>query len=88
MMKEGLGADVELDRMDNNNGDENPYRDLTVNNTERVEMSHSSMEQWAILSNVINYAQHSKKPKNFHFTTIKLAKLNKMVNDKDKNESL
>ena len=74
--------------MDNNNGDKNPHRDLIVNNIDRVEMSHSQMEQWSILSNVINYVQHSVNPKNFHFTTIKPAKLNKMVKDKDKNESL
>ena len=42
-----------LDRMDDNNGDENPYRDLVVNNADRVEMSHPPMEQWSILSNVI-----------------------------------
>ena len=42
-MKEELDADIELDRMDNNNGDENPYRDLIVNNADRVEMSHSQM---------------------------------------------
>ena len=88
MMKEELDVDAELDRMDNNNGDENPYRDLIVNNADRVEMSHSQMEQWSILSNVINYVQHSKNPKNVHFTTIKPAKLNKMVKVKDKNESL
>ena len=88
MMKEELDADVELDRMDNNNGDENPYRHLMVNNADRVEMSHSPMEQWSILSNVINYVQHSKNPQNFHFVTIKPAKCNKIVKDKDKNESL
>ena len=37
MVKEELDADVELDRMDNNNGDKNPYRDLIVNNADRVE---------------------------------------------------
>ena len=53
--KEELDADTELDRMDDNNGEENPYRDLVVNNADRVEMSHSPMEQWSILSNVTNY---------------------------------
>ena len=76
--KEELDVDVELDRMDNNNGDENPYRDLIVNNADKVEMSHAPMEHWSILSNVINYVQHSKNPKNFHFVTVKPAKLNKM----------
>ena len=64
-MKEELDADVDLDRIDDNNGDENPYRDLVVNNADRVEMSHSPMEQWSILSNVINYVQHSRNPFKF-----------------------
>ena len=62
-----MNADVELDRMDNNNGDENPYKELMVNNANRIETSQSQMEQWLILSNVINYVQHSKNPRNFHF---------------------
>ena len=53
-VKEELDADAKLDRMDNNNGDENPYRNLVVHNADTVEMSHSPMEQWSILSNVIN----------------------------------
>ena len=87
-MKEELSADVELDRMDNNNGDKNPYRDLVVNNVDRVEMSHSPMEQWSILSNVINYVQHSRNPLNFHFVTVKPAKLNKTVKIKDNSNTL
>ena len=31
-IKEELDTDVELDRMDDNNGDENPYKELIVNN--------------------------------------------------------
>ena len=29
------------------------------------------MEQWSILSNVINYVQYSKIPKSFHYMIIK-----------------
>ena len=88
-VKEELDADAELDRMNNNNGDENPYRNLIVNNADRVEMLHSQMEQWSIPSNVINYVQHSKNSLNFHYVTIKPAKLNnKIVKDKDKNKFL
>ena len=32
------------------------------------------MEQWSILSNVINYMQYSKNPKNFHSMTIRPVK--------------
>ena len=36
------------------------------------------MEQWSILSNVINYVQYGKNPKNFHAMSIK--SLNKKKN--------
>ena len=87
-VKEELDADAELDRMDINNGDENPCRDLIVYNKDRVEMSYSPMEQWSILSNVINNMQHSRSPLNFHLMTIKPAKCNKTVKIKDKGKTL
>ena len=45
--------------MDNNNGDKNPYKELMVNNANRIETLQSQMEQWLILSNVIKYVPHS-----------------------------
>ena len=36
------------------------------------------MEQWSILSNVINYVQHSKNPKNFHAISVKSINKNKV----------
>ena len=39
------------------------------------------MEQWSILSNVINYMHHNKNPKNFHSVMIRPAKCNKAVKD-------
>ena len=57
--------------MDNNSGDENPYKELIVNNVSKIENMLSQMEQWSILSNVINYVQYSKDPKNFHDMIIK-----------------
>ena len=42
--------------MDNRNGEIN----LIVNNAEKTEPSMTQMEQWSILSNVLNYVQHSK----------------------------
>ena len=87
-MKEELDANVELDRVDDNNGDENPYRDLVVNNVDGIEMSHLQMEQWSILSNVIIYVQNSRNPQNFHIMTVKLAKLNKIANIRDNSKTL
>ena len=91
MIKEELDADVELERMDSNSRDENPHKELIVNNTGKIDSTLTQMEEWSILSNVINYVQYSKNPKNFHSMTIKSAKLNKVVKNtksRNTNESL
>ena len=36
------------------------------------------MEQWSILSNVTNYVQYSKNPKNFHSMIIKPVNTNRI----------
>ena len=35
-----------------------------VNNTEKLEPLVTQMEQWSILSNVVNYTKYDKHPKN------------------------
>ena len=39
---------------------QNPYQELVVNNTEKIEPLMTQMEQWSILSNVLHYVQHSR----------------------------
>ena len=77
-MKEEIDPDVELDKMDDNSGDENPDRELIVNNAGKVESMLSQMEQWMILSNVLNYAQYSRNPEKFHTMSIKPINKNKI----------
>ena len=43
----------ELSKTDDTSRDMSPYRELIVNNAEKVETVLSQMEQWSILSNVI-----------------------------------
>ena len=50
----------QLNRMDDNSGEINPYRELLVNNAEKIELPMTQMEQWSILSNIFNYVQYSK----------------------------
>ena len=76
-IKEEIDPDVELDRMDNNSGDENLYRELIVNNAGKIESTLSQMEQWSILNNIINYMKYSKNPKNLHAFSIKPINRNK-----------
>ena len=37
--------------MDDDNGEVNPYREVIVNNAEKIEMQKSQMEQWSVLCN-------------------------------------
>ena len=74
IMKEEIDQDVELDKMNDNSGDENPYRELIMNNAGRIENILSKMEQWSILSNVINYVQYSKKSQKLSCNVSKIYK--------------
>ena len=49
-----------LSRRDDKNGETNPYQELIVNKAEKIELLMTQMEQWSIMSNVINYIQHSR----------------------------
>ena len=59
-MKLEMEQEKQLSQMDDDNGEANPYRELIVNNAEKIEMQKTQMEQWSILSNSLNYVQHSK----------------------------
>ena len=86
-MRDEIDLDMELDRVDDDSRDENLYQELIVNNAIKIDSASSQMEQWSILSNVINYVQYSKNPKDFHTMTIRPVN-NKRLNSilKDKNE--
>ena len=77
-MRQEIDQDIELDKMDDTNGDENPYRKLIMNNTGKIKTTLSQMEQWSILSNVINYVQYDNNPKNIHSMSVR--SINKMKN--------
>ena len=59
-MKHEIEQEKQLNRMDDDSGEVNPYRELVVNKAEKIEMQKTQMEQWSILSNLLNYVQHSK----------------------------
>ena len=57
--------------MDDDSGEVNLYRELVVINAEKIEMQKTQMEQWSILSNLLNYVQHSKFNSMSHSFNIK-----------------
>ena len=50
----------QLNKIDDTSRETNPYKELIVNNAEKIEPLMTQMEQWSILSNVLNYVQHSR----------------------------
>ena len=48
----------------------NPYKELIVNNAEKIEPVLTQMEQWSILSNILNYIQYDKHPENYHSLSV------------------
>ena len=60
MIQQEIEQEKQLSKIDDINGEINPYRELIVNNTERTEPLMTQIEQWSILSNILNYVQHSK----------------------------
>ena len=63
-IKQEIEAD-KLDKIDDNNCKINPYHEIITNKIERDDAIISQMEQWLILSNVVNYVQYDRYPKDF-----------------------
>ena len=60
MIQQEIEQQRQLNRMDDRNREINPYRELMISNAEKTEPPITQMEQQSILSNVLNYVQHSK----------------------------
>ena len=65
-LQQELEQEKQLDKIDDINGDTNMYKEMIVNNAEKIEPLLTQMEQWSILSNMLNYIQYDRHPKNFH----------------------
>ena len=71
MVKHEIEQEKQLSQMDDDSGEVNPYRELVVNNVEKIEMQKTQVEQWSILSNSLNYVQHSRFNSMSHSLNIK-----------------
>ena len=69
-------------------GDTNPYKEMIVNNAEKIEPLLAQMEQWSILSNTLNYIQYDKHPKNFHNLGISAANFYKHGSNAEKEKGM
>ena len=60
MIQQEIEQIKQLSRIDDRNGEINPYGELMVNNADKTESLMTQKEQWSIFSNILNYVQHSK----------------------------
>ena len=67
-IQQGIEQEKQLNRINDNNGEINPYKEKT----ERTESLMMQIEQWSILSNVLNYVQHRKFNSMNHTLNIKV----------------
>ena len=65
-LQQELEHERQLNKIDDTIGETNPYKEYIVNNTEKIEPLLAQMEQWSILSNMLNYTQYDRHPKNYH----------------------
>ena len=70
-IQQEIEQEKQLNRKDDGNGEINLYRELIVNNTEKIEPPMTQIEQWSILSNILNYIQHSKFNSMNHSLSVK-----------------
>ena len=59
-IQQEIEQEKQLSKIDDTSRETNPYKELIVNNAEKIEPLMTQMEQWSILSNVLNYVQHSR----------------------------
>ena len=83
-IQQEIEQEKQLNRIDDKNGETNPYRELIVNNAERTEPLMTQMEQWSILSNVLDYIQHSKFNSMNHTLNVKAVNRYKVKPDMER----
>ena len=71
MVKHEIEQEKQLSQMDDDSGEVNPYRKLVVNNAEKIEMQKPRWNSGQLLSNSLNYVQHSKFNSISHSLNIK-----------------
>ena len=79
-----MEQEEQLSKIDDTSGEINPYRELIVNNAEGIEPLMIQMEQWSILSNVLNYIQHDRHHTMNH--TLNIRMISKFKNNSETKE--
>ena len=72
MVEQEIEQDRQLNKIDDTSREINPYQELIVNNAGKIEPLMTQMKQWSILSNVLNFVQHSRFHSMNHTLDIKV----------------
>ena len=88
---DAIKQEIEEDKLCRDNIDDdkvNPYHNILINNIDKENVITSQLEQWSILSNIVNYVQYDRNPKNFYELNVKAIyqKNNNKMYDQLKNE--
>ena len=71
-----IKQEMEDDKLDKDNIDNeekvNPYQNIIIDEFDRDNIITSQMEQWSILSNLVNYVQYDRKTTNFYNLDVKV----------------
>ena len=84
-LQQELEYERQLNKIDDTSGDTNPYKELVVNNADKIEPMLAQKEQWSILSNMLHYIEHDKLTQNFHklgISVVNICKNNSGIEDK------
>ena len=84
IIQQEIEQEKQLGRIDNTSGETNPYKVCIVNKAEKIEPLMTQMEQWSILSNVLNYVQHSRFNSMNHTLDVKAVDRYKSKPDTDR----
>ena len=75
IMQQDMEQEEQWNKMDDMNRETSPYWELIVNNARKIEPLMTQMEQWSILSNILNYIQHDRHHTMNH--TLNISAINK-----------
>ena len=83
-IQQEIEQEKQLGSIDDTSGETYPYRELIVNNAEKIEPLITQMEQWSMLSNILNYVQHSRFNSMNHTLDVKAVNRYKSKPDMDR----
>ena len=76
--------------MDDTNVKTNPYHEIITIKVEKDNIIISQMQQWSIISNVVNYVQYNRHPQNYYDLDIKAgdSKSHKKIYNKEEKRQM